>query len=53
MRNKTVARTMVRLLENTRYEVLPTPTTEAKVLEHLPRERTITAAGSSPRSQTA
>src|SRR6478672_12825336 len=33
MRNKSVARTMVRLLEQARYEVLPTGTTEDKGLE--------------------
>src|SRR6478752_9162730 len=46
MRNKAVARTMVRLLENARYEVLPTATTEDKVLEHLPRDRTVTVTAS-------
>ena len=46
MRNKGVARTMVRLLEQARYEVLPTPTTEDKVLEHLPRDRTVTVTAS-------
>src|SRR6478735_10125258 len=46
MRNKSVARTMVRLLEQARYEVLPTGTTEAKVLEHLPRDRTVTVTAS-------
>jgi methylenetetrahydrofolate reductase (NADPH) len=47
MRNKTRnAATMLRLLENARYEVLPTPSTEAKVLEHLPTERTVTVTAS-------
>ncbi|WP_219635405.1 hypothetical protein [Nocardioides ungokensis] len=46
MRNKSVARTMVRLLEQARYEVLPTGTTEDKVLEHLPRDRTVTITAS-------
>src|SRR6476661_10067788 len=46
MRNKSVARTMVRLLEQARYEVLPTGTTEDKVLEHLPRDRTVTVTAS-------
>jgi methylenetetrahydrofolate reductase (NADPH) len=47
MRNK--ARTIeatVRLLQNTRYEVLPTATIEDKVLEHVPVERTITVTAS-------
>ena len=39
MRNKAAATpTMVRLLENARYEVLPTASTEDKVLEHVPRD---------------
>ena len=47
MRNKSRnATTMLRLLENARYEVLPTPSTEAKVLEHLPPERTVTITAS-------
>src|SRR6478735_4595542 len=46
MRNKGVARTMVRLLEQARYEVLPTVSTEEKVLEHLPRDRTVTVTAS-------
>ncbi|WP_248580272.1 methylenetetrahydrofolate reductase [Nocardioides sp. InS609-2] len=46
MRNKRSAETMIRLLGNARYEVLPTASTEDKVLEHLPRERTITVTAS-------
>lgn len=46
MRNKRSAATMVRLLENARYEVLPTASTEDKILEHLPRDRTITVTAS-------
>ena len=46
MRNKRHAATMVRLLENARYEVLPTASTEDKVLEHLPRDRTVTVTAS-------
>lgn len=46
MRNKRTADTLVRLLENARYEVLPTASTEDKVLEHLPRDRTITVTAS-------
>jgi methylenetetrahydrofolate reductase (NADPH) len=46
MRNKMAAETMVRLLEHARYEVLPTATTEEKVLKHLPKERTITVTAS-------
>ncbi|GAB3025020.1 methylenetetrahydrofolate reductase [Nocardioides flavus (ex Wang et al. 2016)] len=46
MRNKRTAATMVRLLENARYEVLPTASTEDKVLAHLPRDRTITVTAS-------
>jgi methylenetetrahydrofolate reductase (NADPH) len=46
MRNKRTAATLVRLLENARYEVLPTASTEDKVLEHLPRDRTVTVTAS-------
>jgi methylenetetrahydrofolate reductase (NADPH) len=47
MRNKTRhATTMLRLLENARYEVLPTASTEDKVLENLPTERTVTVTAS-------
>jgi methylenetetrahydrofolate reductase (NADPH) len=46
MRNKRSAATLVRLLTNVRYEVLPTASTEDKVLEHLPRGRTITVTAS-------
>jgi methylenetetrahydrofolate reductase (NADPH) len=47
MRNKgRHAATILRLLEHARYEVLPTPSTEAKVLEHLPTERTVTITAS-------
>lgn len=46
MRNKRVAETIARLLTNARYEVLPTASTEDKVLEHLSRDRTITVTAS-------
>ncbi len=47
MRNKTqVAATTARLLGNARYEVLPTPSIEDKLLEHVPLERTITVTAS-------
>ncbi len=47
MRNKThIAETTVRLLENARYEVLPTATTEDKILEHVPVERIVTVTAS-------
>jgi methylenetetrahydrofolate reductase (NADPH) len=46
MRNKTRVHTMLRLLEHARYEVLPTPSTEAKVLEFLPPERRVTVTAS-------
>ena len=47
MRNKVSSTaTMVRLLEHARYEVLPTSSTEDKVLEHLPRDRTVTVTAS-------
>ncbi len=46
MRNKRSTETLTRLLENARYEVLPTASTEDKVLEHLPRDRTVTVTAS-------
>src|SRR4051795_7419103 len=47
MRNKAmVADTTVRLLQHTRYEVLPTATIEDKLLEHVPVDRTITVTAS-------
>ena len=50
MRNKPSARTstltLARVLENARYEVLPTATTEEKVLTHLPRDRVVTVTAS-------
>jgi methylenetetrahydrofolate reductase (NADPH) len=47
MRNKTaMAGTTIRLLENARYEVLPTATIEDKLLEHVPVERTVTVTAS-------
>jgi methylenetetrahydrofolate reductase (NADPH) len=46
MRNRGVARTMVRLLEHARYEVLPTASTEEKVLARVPRDLTVTVTAS-------
>ena len=46
MRNKAARGTMVRLLENARYEVLPTASIEDTLLEHVPRDRTITVTAS-------
>ena len=46
MRNKRSAATLIRLLQQARYEVLPTAATEDKVLEHLPRERVVTVTAS-------
>jgi len=47
MRNRaSSARTMVRLLEQARYEVLPTPSTEDKVLATVPRDVVITVTAS-------
>jgi methylenetetrahydrofolate reductase (NADPH) len=47
MRNKTaVSTTTARLLENARYEVLPTPSIEDKVLEHVPVSVTVTVTAS-------
>lgn len=46
MRNKTVRATLIHLLENARYEVLPTPSAEDTLLAHVPRERTVTVTAS-------
>jgi methylenetetrahydrofolate reductase (NADPH) len=47
VRNKVSnAQTMVRLLEQARYEVLPTATTEDKVLAHVPRDLAVTVTAS-------
>ncbi|MFC7495635.1 MULTISPECIES: methylenetetrahydrofolate reductase [unclassified Nocardioides] len=47
MRNKASNRqTLVRLLEQSRYEVLPTASTEQKVLDHVPRDVGITVTAS-------
>jgi methylenetetrahydrofolate reductase (NADPH) len=50
MRNKPSAkestRALARVLEQARYEVLPTATTEEKVLAHLPRDRVVTVTAS-------
>lgn len=46
MRNKIATSAMIRLLEHARYEVLPTASTEEKVLEHVPVERVITVTAS-------
>jgi methylenetetrahydrofolate reductase (NADPH) len=50
MRNKPSARTstlaLARVLENARYEVLPTATTEEKVLTHLASDRVVTVTAS-------
>jgi methylenetetrahydrofolate reductase (NADPH) len=47
MRNKTrSAASTARLLENARYEVLPTATIEDKILEHVPVDRTVTVTAS-------
>jgi methylenetetrahydrofolate reductase (NADPH) len=47
MRNKArAADTTIRLLEHTRYEVLPTPSIEDKLLEHVPVDRTVTVTAS-------
>ncbi|RYP88752.1 5,10-methylenetetrahydrofolate reductase [Nocardioides guangzhouensis] len=45
MRNKNAA-LLIPLVEHARYEVLPTPSAEDAVLEHLPRERVVTVTAS-------
>ncbi|MGH3412793.1 MAG: hypothetical protein ACRDPH_06920 [Marmoricola sp.] len=46
MRNKSARLALIRLLENARYEVLPTATTEEKVLAHVPVGHTVTVTAS-------
>lgn len=46
MRNKRNADTMARLLRHARYEVLPTASTEDKVLAHVPRDLAVTVTAS-------
>lgn len=46
MRNKRTVETMSRLLRHARYEVLPTASTEDKVLAHVPREVAVTITAS-------
>ncbi|WP_202879338.1 methylenetetrahydrofolate reductase [Nocardioides cynanchi] len=46
MRNKATRATMATLLRHARYEVLPTPSTEDKVLASVPTDRTITVTAS-------
>jgi methylenetetrahydrofolate reductase (NADPH) len=53
MREESTAGTVLRLLERARYEVLPTPATEALVVEHLPRDRVVTVTASPSRGLEA
>lgn len=46
MRNKEVKHGLVGLLQRARYEVLPTPSTEDKVLAHVPVDVTVTVTAS-------
>ena len=46
MRNKTTVQVMRALLETARYEVLPTPTIEDKILQSVPLDRTVTVTAS-------
>src|SRR4051812_16957326 len=46
LRNKMVSQTPIRLLGHARYEVLPTASTEDKVLAHVPREVAVTVTAS-------
>ena len=48
-----IAHTVQRLLENARYEVLPTSTTAAQVVQHLPRDRVVTITASPSRGLEA
>ena len=46
MRNKTYGAFLADMVTSARYEVLPTPTAEEKVLAHLPLDRTVTVTAS-------
>jgi methylenetetrahydrofolate reductase (NADPH) len=46
MRNTPTRQTMTRLLERARYEVLPTASSEERVLEHVPRDLAVTVTAS-------
>ncbi|MCW2794528.1 hypothetical protein [Nocardioides sp.] len=46
MASKQATEAIVRVLEHARYEVLPTPSTEDKLLEHVPRDRVVTVTAS-------
>ena len=46
IRNKAAREAMVRLLRNARYEVLPVGSTEEKVLDLCPKDRTVTVTAS-------
>ena len=46
MRNKTHGAFLADMLSSARYEVLPTPSVEDKVLEHVPLDRTVTVTAS-------
>jgi methylenetetrahydrofolate reductase (NADPH) len=45
-RNRTAGEALSRVVRAARYEVLPTPTVEDKLLEHVPTDRTITVTAS-------
>jgi methylenetetrahydrofolate reductase (NADPH) len=46
MRNSATRSTLVSVVQHARYEVLPTPSTEDKVLASLPTERVVTITAS-------
>ncbi|MFP5347096.1 MAG: methylenetetrahydrofolate reductase [Actinomycetes bacterium] len=53
MRNKDATQTMRRLLSHSRYEVLPTPSVQAKVVAHVPRDVPVTVTASPARGLVA
>jgi methylenetetrahydrofolate reductase (NADPH) len=53
MRNKTHGAFLADMLSSARYEVLPTPSIEDKVLEHVPPDRTVTVTASPAKGLTA
>ena len=53
MRNKTHGTFLADMLSSARYEVLPTPSIEDKVLAHVPLDRTVTVTASPAKGLTA
>ena len=53
MRNKVHGAFLADMLSSARYEVLPTPSIEDKLLEHVPLDRTVTVTASPASTRSA